>query len=84
MVGLNTNNQITVPNNSNHLALSITLSNGWIRGTFNHLDRGLPASIRGVILQESNQALGFYRYFPSEGSAWARKIILRPAEVIAP
>jgi hypothetical protein len=59
-VTLGSNNSVTVTSGSNNLSISISLPTGLLNGSFVHPDTKAKTSIKGVVLQEQNNARGFF------------------------
>lgn len=54
-----TNNTITISGGTNHLALTVTTTSGFISGSFLHPTTHQSTALKGVILQQTRDAAGF-------------------------
>jgi hypothetical protein len=59
-VTLGSNNVVSVLTGTNGLKLTITLPTGLVNGNFVHPDSKTTTAIKGVVLQERNNARGFF------------------------
>ena len=73
-VELQPNGSFLISSNPHNIQISVTNATGFVGGTFTHPASNTLTRFRGVVLQSSNSAAGFFPHLPLNGG-----FQLRPA-----